>query len=264
MKNTKPTKLIEDHFIQQAREFCKLRGTLVDSPELVRYQTGDRHPFFNGIMYCKFEEAALLSEIKRAKADAIKKDLPFAWIVGPSSKPDNICQILEAEGFISPFYLTGMYAPINLINFERSAKPDLKIKRVDSIAMLELWKDVLVIGMEDDPPLVSDFLADLFLKLGLDQNCHWQNYVGFCEGQPVCTSTLLNYQGTASIYCVATLPEFRQRGFGSAITLAPLEQAASLGLKHAVLHASEMAVGMYQKLGFDERCRLPVYLFNAG
>ena len=52
----------------------------------------------------------------------------------------------------------------------------------------------------------------------------------------------------AGIYNVSTMPEVRRRGIGTAMTMAPLLEAAGVVIL-AMLHASAMAVPMYQRLG---------------
>jgi predicted acetyltransferase len=67
--------------------------------------------------------------------------------------------------------------------------------------------------------------------------------------------------GVAGISSVATVPEARRKGVGSAVTLEPLKEARRLGYRIATLFSSEMAVSMYQKLGFKEYCRCSLYLW---
>jgi hypothetical protein len=38
---------------------------------------------------------------------------------------------------------------------------------------------------------------------------------------------------------------------------------AARGARRAVLHSSSMAFSMYRRMGFSERCRLPVYATAA-
>ena len=51
---------------------------------------------------------------------------------------------------------------------------------------------------------------------------------------------------------VATLPSYRRRGIGTAITAATLQAAAEAGAREAFLDASPAGVGIYRRLGFAE------------
>jgi hypothetical protein len=46
----------------------------------------------------------------------------------------------------------------------------------------------------------------------------FRGYVGFVGKSPVATSASLSYRGIGGVYCVATLPEFRGRGYKAALS----------------------------------------------
>ncbi len=56
-----------------------------------------------------------------------------------------------------------------------------------------------------------------------------------------------------------TVPDARRRGIGAAIALAALREARSLGYQAAVLGTSEMARGIYTRLGFRQYCTIATY-----
>jgi len=61
------------------------------------------------------------------------------------------------------------------------------------------------------------------------------------------------------IYHVATLPEFRRRGIGRSVTLAPLLTAKTLGARAAILQATAAGESVYRQLGFRTICTLGRY-----
>ena len=65
--------------------------------------------------------------------------------------------------------------------------------------------------------------------------------------------------GVAAIYGMSVTPEARGKGVASALTQILVERAATLGCRRVVLHASEMAIGVYERAGFVKQCDLPVY-----
>ena len=68
--------------------------------------------------------------------------------------------------------------------------------------------------------------------------------------------------GVAGIHGVTTVPEFRGRGIGTCMTLSPLIDARNQGYDIGVLFSSEMAVGIYRNLGFQEYGRGYIYLWQ--
>jgi GNAT superfamily N-acetyltransferase len=84
-------------------------------------------------------------------------------------------------------------------------------------------------------------------------------YLGRFQGEPVTVSVLLLCEGIAGIYNVATIPQMRRRGFGTAMTLVALREALALDYYIAVLQASEMGVQLYRDLGFQDHFTFDSY-----
>jgi GNAT superfamily N-acetyltransferase len=76
-------------------------------------------------------------------------------------------------------------------------------------------------------------------------------FLGYSEGKPVCTSMLFQTGDIAGIYWVSTLPEYRRRGFGEAITLRAVIAGKNRGCTLANLQASAMGKPVYERIGFD-------------
>ena len=90
----------------------------------------------------------------------------------------------------------------------------------------------------------------------------WHLYLGNIDGTPVATSELFLGGGVAGIHGVTTVPEFRGRGIGTAMTPSPLIDARNQGYDIGVLFSSEMAVGIYRGSGFQEYGRGYIYLWQ--
>ncbi len=54
-------------------------------------------------------------------------------------------------------------------------------------------------------------------------------------------------------------PECRGRGIAGGLTTTLLERAREAGCHRVVLHSSEMAVDVYRRAGFVQRCTFTVY-----
>lgn len=74
--------------------------------------------------------------------------------------------------------------------------------------------------------------------------------VGYHESRAVAAAVMLACGPTAVVAGVATLPEYRRRGFGTAITAAALAAGAERGCTSAALRSGPMALSLYQKMGF--------------
>ncbi len=70
-------------------------------------------------------------------------------------------------------------------------------------------------------------------------------------------------QGVAGIHAVATVPESRRKGIGTAVTLEPLLAARREEYRIGTLFSSETGVNIYRLLGFKESCEGSLYLLTG-
>jgi GNAT superfamily N-acetyltransferase len=75
-------------------------------------------------------------------------------------------------------------------------------------------------------------------------------YVGYADGRPVTSGLGARTGRTMGIYNIATIPDARQRGFGTAMTDRIALDGRALGSDVAVLQASEMGRPIYERLGY--------------
>jgi ribosomal protein S18 acetylase RimI-like enzyme len=132
--------------------------------------------------------------------------------------------------------------------------PDgLEIRAVEDKSTLRVWAHVFTIGY-GMPQTWENTIFDVWLKMGLDFPV--RNYLGYLDGEPVSTATVFYGAGVAGIYDVATLPEARGRGLGTALTLVPLLDARQAGYRIGILQSSEMGFGVYKRMGFRHLCQI--------
>ncbi len=89
-------------------------------------------------------------------------------------------------------------------------------------------------------------------------------FLAYYDGNPVASSLVFYEAGVAGIYSVTTLEEARGKGIGTAITLAPLNEAKKLGYEIAILQSSDMALNMYKHMGFKEYCKIEWFVWQPG
>lgn len=128
----------------------------------------------------------------------------------------------------------------------RPIPPDLKIRQVQNLKDLALWNRTLALGFETG---TADFF-DHFNRPAFLSTERASMYLGECSQMPVATSFLYVSDDVAGIYGVSTLPEFRGRGFGAALTAFAVKEGFSRGCDLASLQASPVGVPVYFRLGF--------------
>jgi GNAT superfamily N-acetyltransferase len=123
--------------------------------------------------------------------------------------------------------------------------PGLEVWTVADRATLEEHMSISAESFGIDP----DDLSSL-TPMALTEQPGWFIYVGYVDGAPVTTSSLLVTGDTAGVYWVGTLEAFRGRGLGEAMTWHALSEGAKLGCTVGVLQASDMGRPIYERMGF--------------
>jgi hypothetical protein len=76
-------------------------------------------------------------------------------------------------------------------------------------------------------------------------------YVGRADGVPVSVGIGVTCGAWVGVYSIATVDDARRRGYGAAITARVVEDGFAAGARHALLQASELGFGVYERLGFQ-------------
>ena len=177
--------------------------------------------------------------------------VPFAWELGPRDQPADLDARLFAHGLVvdddahsgmAASLLSGL-PPLDLptgVTFQIVRDPDA----------FHDWMDVFAAGFEMPPDVISAFSK--FALLGFGDELPYRVVLARIADRPVATALGFLAGGGAVILNVATIPEFRRRGLGRAVTLAAMHTCAEFGASVAVLQSSEMGCELYRRLGFEE------------
>jgi len=207
----------------------------------------------NGVFRTQLMPDDVDEAIEEALAHFSSREVPFMWWTGSAAQPADLGRHLEAHGLAYAEDLPGMTVDLLALNEDLTTPSSLTIKPVGDKKTLRQWGNAAPIGF-GLPDTSENACFDLFAGLGFDLPL--RNYVGLLDGKPVATSQLFLAAGIAGIYWVATIPEARRRGIGTALTLASLREARAMGYRIGILHPSEMGMGVYRQLGVEECCKM--------
>jgi ribosomal protein S18 acetylase RimI-like enzyme len=180
-----------------------------------------------------------------------------SWWIDP--KTPDLEKYLIRHGLTVSAGGTGMAADLNSVSDHLPNPIGLRIISVTDLETLKDWIRVSDIGFRI-PPTNDELLTDLLADITFDPP--WRTYLGLLNDRPVATSQLFLSAGVAGIYNVTCLPEARNQGIGTAITLAPLLEARKLGYRISILQASDLGAKVYRRLGFKDYGRLNQYLWT--
>lgn len=183
------------------------------------------------------------------------------WLVYEHDSPSDLGDQLAEFG------LTGSTGePCMLRNLDQlppqSKIDELKIVQVTTEAQLDDWRRATGNGFGGGYLLAGRW-SETYRLDGLQPDGDFLHYIGYFQGKPVTSASLLLAGGIAGIYDVSTDPAYRKRGFASAITLAQLHEAKRRGFSHAYLRSSKEGKPVYERLGFETHCYEREYLWRS-
>jgi GNAT superfamily N-acetyltransferase len=85
-------------------------------------------------------------------------------------------------------------------------------------------------------------------------------YVGYVGGNAVATAATMVAAEVVGVYAVATLPAWRRRGFGEAVTRHALAEARRVsGIERSVLQSTQSGLSLYRQMGYRQVTIFDVY-----
>ena len=92
-------------------------------------------------------------------------------------------------------------------------------------------------------------------------NSAYQGFVGMAGGRVVAIAAMVAAAEVIGVYSLATLPEYRRRGYGEALLRAAAARTQErTGLSRLCLQSTEAGYNLYKRLGFHDSTRYVVYL----
>jgi GNAT superfamily N-acetyltransferase len=255
---------IEENFWEVMVLFHRFSQTeLFVGPDIHWVITGIAHPFFNVVGHADLAPDAVDSEIEAAIGRGRSRNAPISWRTGPTTKPTDLGAHLERHGFTLGWDEPGMAADLLKLNESLPKPTGLVIEQVGDADTLEQFCHTGVVGF-GLPDSIEGTFQELWANVGVGPEVPLRHYLGWLDGKPVATSSLILGAGVAGIYTVTTVADARRKGIGAAMTLVACRDAREFGYRVAVLGASEMGYGVYQKIGFREYCKASFYVLKSG
>lgn len=215
-------------------------GGGIERDDAVRWTLGGSPlGYHNAVVGCAVSDARPVIDAFTSELD--RRALPGSWHVTPSMTPPSLWDDLLASG-----YDDGGEEPAMAVALDDVALVPAEVARDD--ASLSAYRDVLAAGFGEGP-VEADWVTSVWRTIGLDASS-WVHVIGRHDGEVVSTATVHLTGDVAGVYFVATHPDARGRGAGTAITRAAMAEARRRGATLAVLGSSPMGQRIYERLGF--------------
>jgi ribosomal protein S18 acetylase RimI-like enzyme len=226
----------------------------IDNDEIFAVLSYMPIPFFSGVARTNLD-----ANVVGATLDLLRsKNCPLRWWVTPSTRPDGLAETLRARGLRHAYDAPGMIADLTALPLDAPLPQGIKMRQLTRADELVDWLAVFTVVFSS-PEHERGVWRDAYARLGVGVNKPWQHFVAFEGDRPLATTSVHVVGDLAGIYFVATMPEARGRGIGSAATRAAMRYARDAGARRAALQSSDSGFGVYRALGFEQRCVVSAY-----
>lgn len=229
-------------------------GQVHADEEIVRFETPVRHLPYNGVVRTRLPDgAAADTAIAQVVRRHRRRDADLWWIVHPSATPADLGERLTAVGLRPVEQMNFMAMDLAAWQAPRAASGGVEFRIAEDPEDIRAYSK-LTFSYWEIPPDEQAAVAELHEAI-LPGAFPGHRYLATLDGRPVAKAYLsfAGPPGVAAIYGMSVLPEARGHGIAVGLSAAMMTRAKQDGCTHAVLHATDMAVGVYDRVGFS-RC----------
>lgn len=186
-------------------------------------------------------------EIESVKTFYRYQSVPWSWWIAPNATPSDMIQRLKRHELVCNFRRPVMIAPLPV--HSHSYESDIHISEAATIADLEIASTIRHRSF-GFPEGVAEHYFETMAQNWLNCTRGTLYMAGLAGEAPSAIGALITGAGLSGVYMMATLPERRRYGLGSAILKHILREATKEQYKFIVLTASPLGYPLYRKYGF--------------
>jgi GNAT superfamily N-acetyltransferase len=211
------------------------------------------HPLVNCVLQARFPAGDEFHCAREIDAVFAGNRVPYRYFLGPSSRnPEMVRSALTTLGRRRHAELPALwldFADVRGSITERIAATGLRVVQVETRPQRDQWVRVLAEGSGLSPAL-ADFFRSYLDMQGLGPYTRFPCFLGYRNGEPAAASAYYIGGGVLGLYCVATLPTHRRRGFAAAMSWAAIRRARQRDHAGIGGYASQAGLPVYERMGF--------------
>lgn len=249
--------LITEMGMQVAIAFCNVMAVdSLDCPGIVATYDGLLDPVLNVVMHTQTTEALIDEKIAAVFKFYQSHQAEWRWIVGPLSTPKTLPEYLQKHNLVVYEKYPGMYFDLSN-QLSKSFTGDLIVREASLSDQLHDWVKPIRESFQTNDK--AEGYRQLNCAKSYGPGTSFRHYIGYYEDEVVTSGTLFIDKDVVMIQNVGTKPAFRNRGFGTALTLAMMQDAIAFGSKHCFLDSSDKGFNVYSNIGFKIYCMYQIY-----
>jgi ribosomal protein S18 acetylase RimI-like enzyme len=253
------TKLIQNNFIEKITFAAKqIEGmNVMNRPDFVRVDSGMPSDTFN-VSVVLNDETDYSSILEQTLGYFNNKKYPMALWCWDYLK--GFKAMLDKSQLILGEINLGMFANTNDLNPDTQMPPNFFMKQVETPCEVKTFGNIItfLFGESLEGQNIKVYYNNLS-GASMFLNTPIKLYIGYLNGKAVCTGSAVFAKDSVGIYDIATLPDYRNQGLGSATFHYILSEIKKNYNGLCVLQASEEGMGIYKKAGFESVCNIYVY-----
>jgi GNAT superfamily N-acetyltransferase len=251
--------LLAAHFAEFFSLFGEAPGSrLCDSDDALLFETAIPSLPYNGVLRFSLE-VRVEREVDGVFRRFGQRDVPFFWFVDPAAVAADLPRQLTQRGLALADELSGMVQTLDRLPEAGESPAGIEIREVRGRAEARTFFELVAWRWGVTPDDVEQLMhMNQHFRMG-EPGAVARAWLAWRGGEPVAKAVLYTRGTVAGLYGVSTKPEAREMGLGTQLTLAAFDAARAAGCELGVLHSSTMARGLYQRLGFREVTRFPVF-----
>ena len=245
--------IISESIINNLNEYYKLIGNseYVNYIKTDYYESIKGHNNFWPKMVFNISNVGNIEVFKEIKNEIINKKLPpYILLSDYNNKIDHVS--LDKLGFKPVMAWNGMH--INVNNYPEN-------KYESSTMTINVAKDEDIKEFTDvlNNSLLNKNKASYKIFNDIEKSDNLNIFVGKENNKVVSSSLSYILNNTAGLYMITTLPDFREKGYGTQITDFAIKNAKDQNINNIVLHATKLGKKIYSKIGFRTYCNIYIY-----
>lgn len=247
---TREAQLIEKNFKQA---FIAMSFTQRKLEQNLYVYSKIPHPIFNCVIQTEIEESQVIDTIQKISADYQKNHTPHAWWINDRSVPNLafLEKCLKKMNFQNGPIYKGMHIHLQKMDLSIAEIPNLEIRKIERIELLDQWIEPLKIGFEFSNEVAKAFL-DLFKGLFL-QDKRLIHYGAFYREQLVGSGSLFIEDGIVGLYNGAVLPPYKKQSIATYLGSRMLLDVKEEGYEDAIVQVADgSSYRIAKKAGFKE------------
>jgi ribosomal protein S18 acetylase RimI-like enzyme len=247
-------------FDRQSAEFFRVarRRRWADihvDDDVVWGTTGIPLATFNGATSATFTAASADDRIDTVLQVFRDRKVSMTWWVGPTSTPVDLVDRLVDHGLALDEVIPGLARSIE--GWVPPVVDGVETELVSDDDSFQLAVEVMFAGFEMPEAIMPGFV-ERYRDFCIGPEAINRLFIARLGGRAVALALGFSMDGVVGVYNVATVPDARRRGAGSAATAAAMADARARGAHTAILESSAIGLSLYERLGFRQVCEVTI------